>query len=328
MRGKVISGGRMALGLAISGVLGWLAARGLDWGTVREALEEVSLGLVLLSFVVFMSATCLRALRWRVLFVGERPSIARLFIVQNEGIGINNLMPVRIASEATQLAVLTLCDKLRPATALATLGMERVIDVAAGTMILGVAFFLVPEMSNFTPYIWGAIGFSVFLIGIVNFLSWSSAGLGPIRRIGALATFTVAVRDLENERARLALSLTLSILYWLLIGVSAWVAAMSTGLSLSLTAATAVILGVVFFATAIPAAPSAVGTFEFAVIYLLEYFGVAREASFGFAIVIHAVLFLPPTLVAVLFLPREGISSAVRLPGQTRATGVPSTSGT
>jgi uncharacterized membrane protein YbhN (UPF0104 family) len=74
-------------------------------------------------------------------------------------------------------------------------------------------------------------------------------------------------------------------------------------------------MGTIFFATTVPAAPSAVGTFEFAVVYVLEYFGVDREAGFGFAVIIHAVLFLPPTIIAAIFLPREGVLAVGRIRG-------------
>jgi uncharacterized membrane protein YbhN (UPF0104 family) len=66
-------------------------------------------------------------------------------------------------------------------------------------------------------------------------------------------------------------------------------------------------MGTIFFATAVPAAPSALGTFEWAVVYVLEFFDIDRSAGFGYAVVIHAVFFLPPTIIAAVFLPREGI---------------------
>jgi uncharacterized membrane protein YbhN (UPF0104 family) len=74
-------------------------------------------------------------------------------------------------------------------------------------------------------------------------------------------------------------------------------------------------MGTIFFATAVPAAPSAIGTFEFAVIYVLDFFGVERESGFGFAVITHAVFFLPPTVIAAIFLPREGIVSVGRIRG-------------
>ncbi|MDP6453610.1 MAG: lysylphosphatidylglycerol synthase transmembrane domain-containing protein [SAR202 cluster bacterium] len=313
MNRRLILAGKLGLGLAASIGLGWLAARGLDWGLVQDSFANVSVSILTLGVVVFVCSTYLRAYRWQLLFVDETISTNRLFIIQNVGIGLNNVMPIRVASEATQLAILTLRDRIRPSTALATLGMERVIDVVASTLIMAVAFFLIPEMDSFTLYVWGAVGFTIVSVGLVRLLAWGSTGVQAIRRIPALAAFADAVRELEKQKARLTLSTALSVIYWLLVGISAWIIAHAMNLDISPMTATLVIMGTIFFATAVPAAPSAIGTFEFAMVYVLEIFGVSREAGFGFAIITHAVFFLPPTIMAAVFLPREGLTTAGRL---------------
>lgn len=305
--------GRIAAGIAISIGLGWLSARGLDWGLVLEAFGDVSLTMIVLAVGVFVAASYLRAVRWRALFVNGEVSTNRLFMVQNIGIGLNNLVPVRIASEAAQLAILSIKDRVRPSVALATLGMERVLDVVASALILAIAFLFVPEMQDYGIYVWGALAFAVLCIAIVRLLAWSGNGISWIRRLPFLLSFAKAVRDLERERVRLAVSFALSVIYWLLVGVTAWIISISFQLSITPVTATMVIMATIFFATAIPAAPSAIGTFEFAVVYMLGLFAVSHESAFGFAVITHAVFFLPPTLMAVLFLPREGISSISQL---------------
>ena len=260
-----------------------------------------------------MLANYLRAVRWRVLFVNGTVSTNRLFVVQNIGIGLNNVVPVRVASEAVQIAILTLRDSVRPSVALATVGMERVLDLIVSAVILGIALILIPEMEQFTFYIWGAIGIAVISVVVVRVLAWSSAGVEWVARITFLAEFLSAVKDLERERTRLAVSTGVTFVYWLLVGVTAWMIADSISLSITPVVATAVIMGTIYFATAVPAAPAAIGTFEFAVVYVLELFGVSRESGFGFAVITHAVFFLPPTIMAAVFLPREGIVSIGRL---------------
>jgi len=233
--------------------------------------------------------------------------VHRLFVIQNEGLGLNNVLPVRVASEAVQLAVLTMRDGVNGATALATLGMERVIDVVASTFILALAFLFVPEMRNFTPYVAGAFIFALVAVGLVRVLAWGSGALAFINKFRRLAEFGQAVRALERERGRLALATAVSLVYWLMIGVTAWIVANAIALSITPVTATLVIMGTIFFATAVPAAPSAIGTFEFAVVYMLGFFSVDRSEGFGFAVIVHAVFFLPPTVIAAVFLPREGV---------------------
>ena len=323
MRNRLAGSYRLAIGLCISGIMGWLVVRGFEWSKVSETISNVSVPLVLLAVLVFMVAGYLRAVRWRLLFIIERIPILRLFIVQNEGLGLNNVLPIRIASEATQLAVLTMRDRIKPATAVATLGMERVIDVVASTIILTTALFLVPQMSNFKNYVWAAIGLTVLSIAIVRFLAWGSGGLALFRRIRFLAVFSESVRELERHKARLTASLVISVCYWLLIGTSAWLIAIAVDLGISPLTATVIIMGTIFFATAVPAAPGAIGTFEFAMVYILGFFGVAREESFGFALLTHAVFFLPPTIIAAIFLPREGLEIMRRIKEKFALQGAP-----
>ena len=313
MKSRVLTIGRVGLGVAASAFLGWLAVRGLDWGEVVDAFSQVSLSMLVLATLVFMLANYLRAVRWRVLFVDGNVSTNRLFVVQNIGIGLNNVVPVRVASEAVQIAILTLRDGVRASVALATVGMERVLDLIVSAVILGIALILIPEMERFAPYIWGAIAIAIISVVVVRILAWSSSGVEWVLRISFLAEFLTAVKELERERTRLAVSTAVTFVYWLLVGITAWLIADSISLSISPVVATAVIMGTIYFATAVPAAPAAIGTFEFAVVYVLEMFGVSRESGFGFAVITHAVFFLPPTIMAAVFLPREGIVSIGRL---------------
>ena len=313
MKRRAWSVGRFCIGIAASAGLGWLSTRGLDWSLVLSALNDVSLTMVTLAVFVFIGASYLRAARWRVLFVNGTVSTNRLFVIQNIGIGLNNVVPIRIASEAVQLAILSLKDGVRPSVALATIGMERVLDVIASTAILVIAVMLVPEMQEFMLYVWGAVGLTILCVALVRLLAWGSTGVASIRRLRFLAAFATAVRELEAQRTRLALSTVMTAAYWLLVGMTAWILADSIDLSITPATATLVIMGTIFFATAIPAAPAAIGTFEFAVVYVLDVFGVSRDSGFVFAVLTHAVFFLPPTIMAAVFLPSEGIVSIGKL---------------
>ena len=308
MRSKLLGSSRLLAGILASGALGWLSIRGLDWELVGQNLAQVSFPLLALALVVFILAGWLRALRWHMLFVNQKLSVGRLFIIQHEGLGLSNIMPVRIASEVTQLAVLTMRDGVRGSTALAALGMERVVDVVASTLILAISFLLVPQIKEFGLFVWGAIAFAATAVALVRLLAWSSVSIKFIRRVSFLASFATAVRELEHERARLLGSFLISVVYWIMVGITAWIVAQAIELEVSPMATTLVIMGTIFFTTALPAAPSAIGTFEFAVVYVLGIIGVDKADAFGYAVMVHLVLFLPPTIIAAVFLPREGIS--------------------
>ena len=308
-RGRLRIGGRIAIGAAFSLGLGWFVIQGLDWGSVWENFRGFPPLYAVLALAVFLSSNILRSLRWQVLFIHERVPLMRLFLIQNEGLGLNNLSPVRVVSEATQFAILTLRDRISGATALVTLGMERVIDVVASTTLLVVAFIFISEVRDLAIYVWGAVGFTVVVLLGVRSMAWGGNRLKFIQRIPFLASFAASFTLLESRRRRLAASVAISIVNWLLVGLTAWIVAVGFGLNLTLAEATVVIVGTVFFATAIPAMPAAIGTFEAAVVFILGRFGVEGESAFAFALVLHALLFVPPTIIALVFLPREGLGS-------------------
>ena len=133
-----------------------------------DHLARVSPLLLALALAVFMASGVLRAARWRMLFMEPRPSVARLFIVQHEGLGLSNIMPLRVASELTQIAVLTIKDGLRASTVLAAIGMERAVDLLSSTLIFGIALVFVPEMRPLAPFVWGTIGLGLTLIACAS----------------------------------------------------------------------------------------------------------------------------------------------------------------
>mgnify|MGYP000409763506 CR=1 FL=1 len=87
---------------------------------------------------------------------------------------------------------------------------------------------------------------------------------------------------------------------------------------LSLAQTVLVILVTIFVATSVPAVPGAIGTFEAAMVYIAALFGVDKDLAFPYALVMHALLFLPPTILAAVFLPREGIGSIRELRSRAR----------
>ena len=307
MKRAALTYGRLAIGIGIGVGLGWFSIRGLDWGLVVDHLARVSLPLLLLALAVFMASGVVRAARWRLLFVEPRPSVARLFIVQHEGLGLSNIMPLRVASELTQIAVLTIKDGLRASTVLAAIGMERAVDFLSSMLIFGIAFMLVPEMRPLAPYVWATIGLGLTLIAALQVLAWRGESLWLVRRITFLVAFSNALRDLAQDKPLLLRAFAASIAYWLMVGVSAWIASEAIGLPISPVTATIVIIGTIFFATAVPA-PSGIGTFHFAVVFVLGLMDVVKDDAFPFAVIVHLLFFGPPTVIAAIFLPREGIS--------------------
>ncbi len=307
--------GRTILGVLCGAGLGWLAIRGAEWATLVEQFKDFPVFFAFLALLVFLLITLLRAYRWQVLFVAERPSLFRLFLVQNTGIGINNLTPVRVLSEAVQFAMLTLKHRVRPSVALATLGMERVLDMIASAVLLVVGLALIPTGGHFLPY---AIAMAVMALISVLLVKALAASVRSrlLRRVRGLSSFAISIARLERSRGTLAYSLMVTLIYWLGIGVTGWVLAYVMGLGISPLVATLAILVALYVTTTLPGLPAAVGTFEFAVVYFLGLFGVQRELALSFALTVHAILFLPPVVIAMIVVSTSGLRPTAHKAGQ------------
>ena len=98
---------QVLVGTSLSMVLGWLVVKGIHWDSFVDDVSDFPLHLFFLALLVFIIGNLFRTWRWHVLFLHEHISFSRLFFVQNAGIGLNNLSPIRVVSEPLQLALIT-----------------------------------------------------------------------------------------------------------------------------------------------------------------------------------------------------------------------------
>ena len=297
---------RLLLGIAISLILGWITVRGMEWGLVADQFQNFPLGWAIASLTLIVVASFFRAYRWQVLFVRQKVPLRQLFLVQNAGIGLNNLAPVRVVSEGAQFALLTLRYGVKGGVALATLGMERILDMVVTSVLLMVGLTLLPGTGDFIPYVVGAFVVAVASVVAIPFLIRVS-GKPLLNRIPILVSTAAFLSDMARSKAALTYALLLTLVHWLLVGICAWVLAHGMGLDISPFVATLAILGTIYFATALPALPAAAGTFEFGIVYVLKFFEVPEAQAFSYAVVIHAVIFLPPIIVAILVFSSIGL---------------------
>lgn len=289
----------MVLGLAVGVAIGVAMIRDVDWSSVVVAFRDFPVGYSLLSLGVFAAATALRAYRWQVLFIGDKVPLHRLLLVQNAGIGLNSISPIRIVSEATQFLLLTFRYRVRSEEVAATLGVQRVLDFVIGAILLGVGLMVLPNLKGFALYVIGAAVLAVVSVVAVPVVIWFGSRPG-LTHLQLLASTSSSLRALIRARVRLSSSFLLTLGYWVLLGLSAWVLAYGMGIDITLLVATLLVIGTLTFVALVPSLPASVGTFEFAVFYLLTTIGVGDGEALGFALVIHVILFMPPILITIM----------------------------
>jgi len=310
--------GRLVAGAAVSVGLGWAVLQGLDWSQVFETFRTFPISNLLLGVLAFLGSMILRAYRWYVLLVKEKVTLFRLFLVQNTGIGLNNVSPVRMVSEPIQLAMVTRRYGLSGGTALATLVTEHVLDIFATAVLMGLGVLIITELRGASIQLIGALILFVVTLLVLLVVARGTAFIPFIGRMPFIVRFGDKIRTIQRAPGRLLLSFLATVGHWVLLGVSGWVLGRGLGMDVSLWTMVVLFLAATFFTSAVPSLPGAVGTFEAAIMYtLVTLLSVDSTLAFPFAVVMHLVLFLPSTAIALVMLIimwREG----VRLRGEEK----------
>ncbi len=308
----------MAVGALLSVLLGWLMVRGMIWGEVTQGLLAFPPQLFILALGTFLASIVLRAWRWYVLLAKDGVRFIRVFVIQNTGIGLNNLSPVRVVSEPVQLALMTRREGVSAATALATLAMEHLMDVLVTALLLGLSVLLMPELHGYTIQMAEVIIFAGISLLVFIVIARGMDFVPGVNRLPFVRRAWEAARTLGKSPLRLLLSFLGTLGHWILAGLSGWIIAHGLNIDVGIAVAVVVFMGSLFFVSAIPSLPGGAITFEAAVVYTLSLFDVRGESALAFAILMHVIMFVPSTLLAVMVLPREGLKMF-----GTRAPAVP-----
>jgi uncharacterized protein (TIRG00374 family) len=299
---------QLGLGTVASVGLAYVAVNSLAWGEVADTFRHFPVDYALLSTVPLIAAMGMRAARWSVLLQHEGVSFPHVFITQNAGIGLNNMLPVRVGSEALQLGLITRRYKVPLAPALASLVGGNVLDIFATGILMAIGVVLVPGLRD------GAI--SIQLFGAVIMLTVSllvllgvSRGMNSIPIAGQIAFFRRVIGSLSELRGHpkwLALSFAATFTHWFLMGVSGWILAEGLGIDTDPLTMATLLVAATFFTSAMLSLPGGAGTYHFAIVAMLTAMGADGEVAFSFAMVMHVMIFLPPMLIALAVMFRAG----------------------
>jgi uncharacterized protein (TIRG00374 family) len=305
---KAWSFARVLVGAIASAGLAWLVMRHMDWGEVSRIFSAFPVGWGLLGVVAIIASGVLRAYRWHVLLVREKISMWNLFLVQNAGIGANNLLPVRMLSEPIQLALATKRYGLSGPTALATLVVEHVLDVLATVILMALGVIFIPELRAVgIPLVGSAILFVVTL-GVFLVVAKGIDTLPFVGRMGFMERFRFSLATIREHPTRVFISFLFTVAHWIALGVAGWALSHGLNMEVGLGAMVVLFLATTFFVSAVPSLPGGLGAFQFAMMLTLDLFGVPRSVSFTFSVAMHFVIFALPTVIALVVLPRAGMS--------------------
>jgi glycosyltransferase 2 family protein len=295
----------LTAGLLLSLAFTYFAVEDVDWAVFWDGLRTSEYGWLVPAFVVLAVSTWVRAVRWRLLFQPEaRPPVAATTRALIVGQFFNNILPAR-AGEAARIVVLNQETGTSRAETLGTAVAERIADLLVLLLLLFATLPFLPEVTWLRAA--GALALLLVALLAATTLVLRRFGHRPLRfllrplarlpAVGREQTDRVAsnlvagLHALERpERAGPAVALT--IVSWLLIGLSYWFTLLAFAPDLGFDAAVLVLV-TTSLALVIPSLPASVGVFEAAAIVALRPYGVDDSRALSYAVVLHALIFFP-----------------------------------
>ena len=166
----------------------------------------------------------------------------------------------------------------------------------------------------FYNYAIAGIAVSFLLVILISMLAQKKFPIPIIGRLEAFNRFAGALAIIKSRKKPLLSALCVTVLQWCVLGCTGWILAIGLGIEITFIESVVLILVAIFVSTSIPSAPGAIGTFEAAVVYTMGILlDTDKNLAFTYSIVMHLVLFLPSTIIAGLWLPKEGVNSLAKL---------------
>ncbi len=292
--------GRALIGIAISVAALVLVVRSVDIGATWQAIRGANPEWLLLLLLFVLGDVALRAVRWRVLLgpiadVSLRTTAASLLV----GYLANNVLPARLG-EVVRSHHLGERTRLSRSMILGTIVVERVVDTAVVVVIAAIAILVLSVRGVVASAVMVGVALTGLLvvaiaIGMVAHrlpgANRLTAWIGKWPQVhGALVRLRAGlsiVRDLPTMVA----AVLLSIGSWSLTVLAFAAAAQAVGIEPTIGQAALLAAGT-NLATAVPAAPGYVGTFELAAVTIATSVGIGREPALAFAVLVHATTLL------------------------------------
>ncbi len=300
-----------AFGLIISGLAIYYLIRNFDTRSVLTILKNVEPVSVAILVLIYLSTFLFRSWRWK-LMLSPLEDIKYSIIFRCVFIGFagNNILPGRIG-ELIRMEHLRKYSTINRLSGISSIGMEKILDAIILLLILILSLSnLETSRSDIWPltYMLGAALTSVVLVIVLvkGFSIKIQAYLDEAKSkiLSTIATiFSKILLSVEFLKAdgRTTLILLLTIVIWVLEGV-----VFVKGLEMvGVTDYTIIIgfltLAVVNFGILIPSSPGYLGVFQAATILSLSLAGLSEEEGLAAGILVHAMQFVPVTMIGLVF---------------------------
>ena len=307
---------------ALTAGLLWLFLKDIDPHTLWRSILGAHLGYILAAIGFTMLTYAIRAERWRVLLQPVGPTRFRTaFRTTVIGFAALFLLPARLG-EVLRPYLLARQDGLKATSTFATVIVERLLDLVTVLLLFSAAIPLSGVQVGRDVKLAGLIAGAGALVALILlfilaghperlgrwvavFVRWLPEGLA-----GKLAHFAQTFAEglqVMRSPAHLGLAMVWSIPVWVCITIDIWLTTLAFDLTLPAVGAF-LVMGYLTVGVSVPT-PGGTGSFHyFYQLAMTSLFGADVTIAAAAAIVLHAVSFIPVTILGLVFMWQDGLT--------------------
>jgi uncharacterized protein (TIRG00374 family) len=307
---------KLLIGVGSAGLFLWLIFRQVHLRDIGQVFSQAHVGWATLGLLALVAGYAARIERWRLML--ERES-TELTWIRCAGpllgsFAANNVLPFRAGDVLRSFAFNQVLGT-STAVVVATLFAERLLDLLMVLLMLALAvWYFGMDIHQFASVGASVLALAALLISCVllfpglmapialslaDQVARLSPGAGHQLKTGVAKTFSMLAHLAQG--AVMWRLLVWSLVAWVAEGCLYWFTANALP-ALSNPLAGWLALPVGTLSTLIPSTPGYVGTFDFFVIRSMTELGNPLTAAAAYALLVHALLWIPTTLLGGIYL--------------------------
>jgi len=309
----------------------WFFGRTLDWQEVSQSLRRANAFYLFSATLIICLGYLLRAIRWQTLLAPiTKTSLKELFATTT--VGYAAVFLVGRIGEIVRPMWLPMRDRrVRPSTAVITLGVERIFDLASLICFFSInlIWFTAPvgreAEFGYVKFIGNLMlaGVAVGFIGLYIYQKFSSQFIAWFERtsdqkfipkrirkifLSLLKQLAVSLKVLKDWR-EIATVVFWTVLLWFSIAVPTWLVLLAFDLPLSFSDSLFV-MGFAAIGSLVPTPGGAAGAFHAATLQGLVFLNVDRNDAAATSIAMHLVYFAPAVFFGIYYFLNGDMSVA------------------
>jgi uncharacterized protein (TIRG00374 family) len=306
--------------LCLAAIIGFLiyklSAWQFDWSLFFSSLWNLHPGWIVASVGTTLLTYVARAFRWHVL-LNPLKSVAMSLLISTNLVGFSAIYLLGRPGELVRPVWLSQREGIPLTASVATIVVERVLDILMLIALFGLALLMVevPSAAEQTltlmksaagTMVAGSAGAIVFMFFFRSKVDWIVRFV-PFAKVGSLLkNFAEGLSFLDRPRS-FVFALGHSALVWILIVLQFWFMLLGMKFEFSISAATLIMVGTAV--GSIAQVPGIGGGFQAGYAFCMTtFFGVPGEQAIATSLIAWVCSYVPTVLAASLYMISHGLS--------------------